>query len=110
MDVTRWLHANAADRASLRSAGNAGNGKIGRQAAYFPDRCLRDGMGGRNGNSRLLAAAAVPIVDQGAAAASCKERRPKWPCRGPKIAARPNANHPAQICNDFSEPVSANGI
>ena len=33
-----------------------GNGKIGRQAAYLPDRCLRDGVGGRNGNSRLLAA------------------------------------------------------
>ena len=28
------------------------------------DRCLCDGVGGRNGNSRLLAAAAVPIVDQ----------------------------------------------
>ena len=33
-----------------------GNGKIGRQAAYLPDRCLRDGVGGRNSNSRLLAA------------------------------------------------------
>jgi len=33
-----------------------GNGKIGRQAAYLPGRCLRDGVGGRNGNSRLLAA------------------------------------------------------
>jgi hypothetical protein len=33
-----------------------GNGKIGRQAAYLPDCCLRDGVGGRNGNSRLLAA------------------------------------------------------
>src|SRR6516165_1463201 len=32
------------------------HGKIGRQAAYLPDRCLRDGVGGRNGNSRLLAA------------------------------------------------------
>ena len=31
------------------------NGKIGRQAAYLPGRCLRDGVGGRNGNSRLLA-------------------------------------------------------
>jgi hypothetical protein len=36
-----------------------GNGKIGRQAAYLPDHCLRDGVGGRNGNSRLLAAAAA---------------------------------------------------
>ena len=32
------------------------HGKIGRQAAYLPDRCLRDGVGGRDGNSRLLAA------------------------------------------------------
>src|SRR5215469_18748835 len=36
-----------------------GNGKIGRQAAYLPDHCLRDGVGGRNGNSRLLATAAA---------------------------------------------------
>ena len=36
-----------------------GNGKNGRQAAYLPDHCLRDGVGGRNGNSRLLAAAAA---------------------------------------------------
>ena len=41
--------------ACVYSAGD-GNGKIGRQAAYLPDRCLRDGVGGRNGNSRLLAA------------------------------------------------------
>jgi hypothetical protein len=38
------------------SSSGIGNGKIGRQAAYLPDRCLRDGVGGRNGNSRLLAA------------------------------------------------------
>jgi len=41
--------------ACVYSAGD-GNGKIGRQAAYVPDRCLRDGVGDRNGNSRLLAA------------------------------------------------------
>ena len=39
--------------ACVYSAGD-GNGKIDRQAAYHPDRWLRDGVGGRNGNSRLL--------------------------------------------------------
>ena len=41
--------------ACVYSAGD-GNGKVGRRAAYLPDHSLRDGVGGRNGNSRLLAA------------------------------------------------------
>ena len=41
--------------ACVYSAGD-GNGKIGRQGAYLPDRGLRDGVSGRNGNSRPLAA------------------------------------------------------
>jgi len=40
--------------ACVYSAGD-GNGKIGRQAAYLPGRCLRHGVGGRNGNSWFLA-------------------------------------------------------
>jgi len=43
-------------------------------------------------------------------AAAFKAEGLKTHPRGAKIAARTNSNDPAQICNDFPEPVSANGI
>ena len=91
----------ARERNILRRAGD-GNGEIGRQTADLLDRCLCDGVGDRNGNSRFLAAAAVPIVDQGAAVAACrsplapKARRPTP--GGPKLAAAWEFDPPSQKC------------
>jgi hypothetical protein len=71
-----------------------GNGKIGRHVAYLSDRCLCDGVGGGNDNSRLLAAAAVPIVGQ---ERPRRQRGPEGRGGGPKTRLAELRSHPAQI-------------